>query len=191
MLLMLALLMSVGGTSAQGVDSDAASRCMDFGSDGRLKHGVAWSLRLPHDLEVRLSPEGAAASEASYRWNISAGPHGEARDFLWVVSPPFQTAPHRVIGAAYGLTARQSVEISRKFRFVLTTPEYDEALAVVEGEAASEQKIAKLERLGKGSLTLKVTKYELRDGIETPFGVIDGLEWIEFTGRACVPANAR
>jgi len=114
-------------------------------------------------------------------------PRSERRDFLWVVSPPFRTAPHRLIGAGYGLTARQSVELQREFRFVLNERDYDEASAIVENEPASQQKMAKLGRLGKGSITLAITKYEVRDGIKTPQGSIDGFEWIEFEEQACVP----
>jgi hypothetical protein len=92
-----------------------------------------------------------------------------------------------MIGAGYGLTARQSTQIQRSLHFVLDHRDYDEAAAIVESEPASDVKQAKLERLGKGSLILTITNYEVRENIKTPYGDIDGLEWIEFEGRACLP----
>jgi hypothetical protein len=44
----------------------------------------------------------------------------------------------------------------------------------------------KIERLGKGRLTLAVTKFDLRQ-TATPQPFAEALDWIEFSGEACVP----
>jgi hypothetical protein len=160
--------------------------CVTFWSHGRLQHGLGFSAPLPRGLELRLSPE-RAADNLSYSWNILVKEPAGTDDFLWVVSPPFQTAPHRMIGAGYGLTARESVQIQRGFRFVLNQAAYEEAVQIVQTEPAVPAKLAKLERLGQGILALRITAYELREGIKRWHGTHDGLEWIEFDGGACVP----
>jgi len=142
------------------------------------------------NLEFRLSPH-FARDQKPHGWSISVGPVAEAGDFLWVVSPPYQTAPQRIIGAGYGLTAAESVQIQRQLYFVLDQSDYDRAAAIVEREPASDTKREKIARLGKGSLDLSITRYKVRTNIKTPSGAIDGLEWIEFEGRACVPRTTR
>lgn len=98
---------------------------------------------------------------------------------MWVVTPPFQTAPQRMIGAGYNVTAKQSAQIPRELRFVLNERGYALAALLYELEPASQRKRAKIRALGKGLLWLEFTGHEL-----APDGT---LAWIEFQGRACVP----
>ena len=86
-----------------------------------------------------------------------------------------------MIGNSYGYRAKESVQIERNLRFVLTEQDYQQALQIVETQPAGPEKMGRLERLGRGVLTLKVTSYSLRS-----VGDHDGLNWIEFEGRACI-----
>ncbi|MCU0251868.1 MAG: hypothetical protein MUE61_16835 [Vicinamibacterales bacterium] len=177
-------LLLAGAAAVQVPASDR--ECVTFASHGRLQHGLDFSVPLPRGLELRLSSE-RAVDDLSDSWDILVKEALGTEDFLWVVSPPFRTAPHRMIGAGYGLTARESVQIQRDLRFVLNRAAYEAAVKIVETEPAGTAKMAALERLGQGTLTVRITGYEVHEGIKHSWGTSDGLEWIEFEGRACVP----
>ena len=87
--------------------------CVAISSHGRLNAGADFVQSLPASLDLRLRADG------SYGWGISVVPRGGERDYVWVVSPPYQTAPHRSFGPVYGLTATQSAQFERELRFVL------------------------------------------------------------------------
>jgi len=44
-----------------------------------------------------------------------------------------------------------------------------------------------IERLGKGSLTLQVTRFGVRMVNAPEIGRMEALRWVEFRGEACVP----
>jgi hypothetical protein len=164
------------GASLPLIQRDLAGdrhECVDISSRGRLRSDSEFAGRLPRGLELHLSPGEIAG------WDLSITRKGSRDDFMWVVTPPFRTAPQRMIGAGYGMTAAQSVQFDRELRFVLNQRDYNAALKVYESELASESKMAKFRALGKGLLMLRFTGHKT---------AADGsLEWIEFTGRACVP----
>jgi hypothetical protein len=150
-------------------------RCVRFQSSGRLAAGTPFQADLLLGLEFRLSAD----------WVISVGPKGRPDlDYLWVVSPPLQVAPHRVIGPAYGITARESLQIKRHFRFVRTQAEYLEAVATIEAQTPDPAR--QLQRLGKGNLSLEITSHQLRDIVPPNGRPVDAFDWITFTGDACV-----
>src|SRR6185503_9397918 len=124
----------------------------------------------------------------SEAWDISVGPVGDtALDYLWVVSPPLRTAPHRMIGAGYGLSARDSARIERPLRFVLTRADYDAARAAIDDTRSAEQTLRELDRLGRGTLSFVITDYRIRDDVPLSDGrTTDAFEWIAFKGQACV-----
>ena len=109
-------------------------------------------------------------------------------DYLWLVSPPLQSAPHRQIAAGYGLTARQSAVIPRPLRFVLTKADYDAARAAIDGNSA-EETLKRMDELGRGRLILKITDYQVHDVVAADGSRTDAFDWIVFTGSACVPAS--
>ena len=158
----------------------AAVDCAGFQSPGRLPAGTAFRAPLVRGLEFRLSAD----------WDISVGPVNEPMmDYLWVVSPPLRTAPHRMIGAGYGLTARESARINRPLRFVVTRAQYTAARAAIDLESAAET-LKRLDQLGVGRLSLTITDFQIRD-IRLPDGRHgDAFEWITFKGEACVPKQA-
>lgn len=97
---------------------------------------------------------------------------------MWVVTPPFQTAPQRMIGAGYNFTANDSVQMPRVLRFVLNDHDYALAMLLHDFQGST-RKLTAFRALGKGLLFLEFTGHQTgRDG---------ALEWIEFRGRACVP----
>lgn len=72
-------------------------------------------------------------------------------DYLSGVSPPLQTAPHRIIGPAYGMTARDSIGLERPLRFV---PTKSVSAAAIEAIALqSLEAPGRLDRLGRGRLS--------------------------------------
>ena len=109
---------------------------------------------------------------------------------MWVVSPPFQTAPHRQLGPVYGLSARESMAFVRELRFVLTDDAYQAALKIVQEEVASPDKLAKLEQLGKGRLTMDVVRFGIRPSARA-VPLSEALDWIEFKGEPVCRSDRR
>jgi hypothetical protein len=155
----------------------AATDCVRFQSPASLAAGMPFRAALLRGLEFRLSAN----------WNISVGPVEEpTMDYLWLVSPPLQTAPHRMIGPGYGMTARESARIERPLRFVVTRADYDAARAAVDLESA-EETLKRLDQLGRGHLSFAITDYRIRD-VTLPDGRQgDAFDWITFKGEASVP----
>jgi hypothetical protein len=150
--------------------------CVRFESPGKLAAGTPYRATLLRGLEFRLSAD----------WNISIGPLEDATDYLWVASPPLRTAPHRMIGAGYGLTARQSARIERPLRFVLTRADYEAARVAIDLESATDS-LKRLEQLGRGRLSFAITDFRIRDVTLHDGRQSDAFEWITFRGEACVP----
>lgn len=169
------------GCAARSGSGDGAARALECATfeSARIQAGESFSAPIGRGLAVRLTPtEGGA-------WRITVAPDGDRdTDYLWVVSPPLQTAPHLLIGNGYGVPAWQSVRTTpRRFQFVTTEEEYDDALDLVQRRGSYEgvdRTVADIERRGKGSLLLWITDFGLRDGE-------DRLDWIGVRGRACQP----
>lgn len=157
--------------------------CVRFASESRLHMGDSYVAHLPRDLEFQLTPDGP------WGWSIWVGssrsPQG---NYAWVVTPPLQTAPHMQIGPGYGLSARDSGEMSpRQYRFVLSREDYESAIRVVRQESL-DAIASEFTRLGKGSLTFAITAFELRPAEFPPeTKLTEALAWIAFSGTACVP----
>jgi hypothetical protein len=153
-------------------------QCVTFATPDRLSAGDSFKKPIGKGLEVRIRWDGRSA------WIVTAGPVGWRDDYLWVVSPPWHTAPHVVIGEGYGVTASQSAQFSpRRFRFVTTAAEYRRARDLVdtaERDAAGRLTVAEIERQGRGTLELWITDFGIN-----PAG--DALTWIRLRGRACRP----
>ncbi|MGE3807932.1 MAG: hypothetical protein AB7K24_24980 [Gemmataceae bacterium] len=169
-------------TAAQVPARTADFDCLRFESSGRLQAGTPFRADLLRGLEFRLLPERGWPA-----WNISVGPKGTALDYLWVVSPPLQTAPHRVIGPAYGMTAHDSLKIERPLRFVLTESDRSAAIAAIELQSA--ETLERLDLVAKGHLSLQITGHEIRNHTMPDGRQVDGFEWITFSGEACVPRS--
>jgi hypothetical protein len=115
----------------------------------------------------------------------------EHQDFLWIVSPPYRTAPHLYIGAGYNLTAHESLTMgARDFHFVINQRDYDEALMFYESFNGasidrSMQLVQQIKRLGKGTLNLAIVDFQVRRRQDRTFtNVIDS---ITFKATACIP----
>lgn len=156
---------------------DVAPNCVRF-TTGRLGQGQSFRQAIGGGLEARLRAEGR------FGWHISVGPSGSPDDYLWVVSPPFRTAPHLSIGPTYGWTASQSAKLSpRKLRFVTSAREYQQAKQLVEratGEPGAPITVDDIERRGRGSLELTIVEFK-----ETEAG--RALAWVRVDGTACRP----
>jgi hypothetical protein len=164
------------GVVARQATSD---KCVSFHSPEKLAAGTPFRAALFRGLEFRLSAE----------WDIRVGPIDEPQmDYLWLVSPPIQTAPHRQIGPGYGLTARQSASIGRPLRFVVTRADYTAARAAIDLKDAGET-LKRMAELGKGRLTLNITDYRIRDVKLADGQPGDAFDWIAFKGEACAPRD--
>ena len=157
--------------------TSSALRCVEFATAEALKAGESFTAPLEEDLEFRLKPW-----EKDAVWLILVGPKDSPLDYLWIASPPFRTAPHRQIGAGFGLTAEQSASMTpRRFRFVTGDAAYERALALYESAgrgAAAPVQARDFEALGAGTLELSIAG----------FGVAgEELAWIKVKGKACLP----
>jgi hypothetical protein len=144
-----------------------AMECVEFASPPQWRPGIVFRATLPRGLELRVDGD------------IKVGPVSEPRrDYLWLVSPPLQTAPQRIIGGGYNLTAEQSVKIPRSLHFVVTEADYQRMFRVVATGPPANLYEAELKRLTLGTLSLTVTDYKLGG---------NDYEWLSFKGEACVP----
>jgi hypothetical protein len=175
------------GTTESGQAGTRAARaqdtkCIRFSSEGRLRHDAPFTAAFPNGLELRLHPDG------DFGWDIAVRRRvGSTVDYMWVVSPPFQTSPQRKIGPGYGLSAHESASFARDLRFVLTDADYEAAVKIIRENQASPEKMAAIDQLGKGTLSIEIARFGLRS-VQGPGGVrAEALDWIEFKGEACVP----
>ena len=158
----------------------AADSCASF-ETGRLTSGASFIRPIGHGLEVRLRAKNGDPGT----WDISVGPVGSKMDYLWVASPPYQTAPHLTIGSGYGGRPVDSARFSpRHLRFVTSKVEYDRARAAVDRalHGSTVVSVKELQRLGHGRLDLSI-----RDFAVNPSS--GQLDWIRVTGRACRPVR--
>lgn len=170
---------------AAGIDArqptSQSEECVDVKSNGRLHRGTSFRADIGRGLEFRLTVE----RESRASWIVSIGPRATIVDYMWPVSPPLQTAPHHFIGAAYHLTAVESAQLTpRRYRFVLTPAEYERVVELIRhpGPDAPRLTAEYLERMGRGTLLLRITGYAPTPGV-------DALDWITFRGRACTPTS--
>ncbi len=170
-----------GATTAKA--SPLTGDCVRFASKGRLRMGDSYVAHLTRELDFHLTPDGP------WGWDIWVGSRRKPQgNYAWVVTPPLQWSPHMMIGPAYGLTARDSATMSpRQYQFVLSEEDFQSAIRVVQQESL-DLIASEFERLGKGSLTLAITGFELRPADFPPeTKLTEALAWIQFTGTACVP----
>jgi hypothetical protein len=155
----------------------AQPHCVSFETPSRVLAGDSFTTPVGKGLEFQLRSERAGT------WDIAIGPAGAPLDYLWIASPPFQTAPHRQIGEGYNPSATESARLSpRRFRFVTTAQEYEEALALYERTRREAPSVTAqdFEKRGKGTLELWITGYGVSDSDRA-------LTWITVRGNACQP----
>ena len=155
----------------------SSMRCVEFATEDQLEAGASFTAPLDGELEFRLK-----GSERNGVWDIRVGPRNSPYDYLWIASPPFQTAPHLRIGSGYGLTAEQSVSMSpRRLRFVTSDDAFVRARAMYE-RARSQAPLGitatDFAALGEGTLELSITGFDVAG---------EELAWIRVKGRACQP----
>ena len=169
--------------STQAQQSSAARECVQFSSNGRLRHDQRFTTPLLRGINLHVTPDGAGA------WGISVShPKSKYGDYMWVVSPPFVTGrAHVQIGPGYGLTAAESL-FDRDLRFVVNDMDYEEAYKFVRGELDVDDPLDQFRRLGRGTLKITFTGHGLRSLPEVPSGE-QALDWIAFTGEACIRAQ--
>lgn len=173
----------IGTSSAQDRGELQKDDCTTFGSRGRLRENEVFSAHLVRGLELRLVPEGR------YGWRIAVNPVADKLvDYVWPVSPPYQTAPHRHIGPVYGLTSTESVSFNRELRFVLTPEHYRTVFdAVTRRPMDIDEVLAMRRRVPTGTLSIVFTGFGVRQVVTQDGTTVDALDWIAFKGEACAP----
>lgn len=154
--------------------------CQNISSNGRLIAGGHWRQPVLDGLELRLdSPE-------DYGWWISLGPINKPSvDYIWAVNPPYRSFEHTIIGANVG-EAKAATAIPRTLRFVLDDEADREASQLIQSDLGYEAMMRRIEVLGAGRLTLRVTGFGSDAGPEA-FDT-ERLSWISVEGTVCVPA---
>jgi hypothetical protein len=163
--------------AALSAPAETDGECVKFGAK-QLRAGVSYTYPLPSDLEFRLPYEGNG-------WSISVGPRDDrAADFLAPVSPPFRSAPHRVIGSGFGVTAQESVGVSlRALRFVLSRRDAQAARDIASAALVGDvQRLKDLDKLATGTITLRITGADADEEL---------VRWLGFDAEACIPLNLR
>jgi hypothetical protein len=147
--------------------------CVQFGAK-QVRAGTSFAFPLPSGLEFRLP-------YASGSWSIVVGPRDDpGADFLAPASPPFRSAPHRVIGPAFGVTAEESVRVSpRVLRFVLSRRDAQAARDIASAALVGDvRRLKDLDKLASGTLTLRITDGDADEEV---------VRWVGFDAEACVP----
>jgi hypothetical protein len=163
--------------AALSAPAETDGECVRFGAK-QLRAGASYTYPLPLDLEFRLPYEGNG-------WSISVGPRDDrAADFLAPVSPPFRSAPHRVIGSGFGVTAQESVRVSpRALRFVLSRRDAQAARDIASAALVGDvHRLKDLDKLATGRITLRITDADADDEV---------VRWLGFDAEACIPPNLR
>jgi hypothetical protein len=175
------------GDERSGGQVHIETECVPFASKGKVRAGTDFRIPLPRGLEFELLPMEQSG------WSIRVGQSAGVIDYMWVVTPPYQTAPHVQIGAGYGLTARESAQIERHLRFVVTHEDYERARGLFtdwsEGRLETEVFQKHRAELRTGTLRLKITDFAIGAPVNTEDPENDVLDWIAFEGEACVPRD--
>jgi hypothetical protein len=179
--MILTCIVTASATRAAAVSSQAASNCVAFSSSKIVRDETA-VFPLQQGLEFRMVKFGLNG------WRIEVGPRGDPRkDYLWAVSPPYRSAPHRQVGPGYGLDAHESATLTpRELRYVVTNADYEKAIALVVQAESGDVDLAGIEALGRGALTLRIAGFGVDEHTAAPFPG-GTLEWVAVTGQGCVP----
>ena len=152
---------------------EADRECVQFGAK-QLRSGTSFTYALPLGLEFRMPADSGG-------WSITVGPLDDrAADFLAPVSPPFRSAPHRVIGSGFGVTPQESVRVSpRALRFVLSRRDAQAARDIASAALVGDvHRLKALDTLTTGTLTLRITDADADEEV---------VRWLTFDAEACVP----
>jgi hypothetical protein len=161
----------------EGGAQAAPDRCVSFAS-GRVQADQSFIHPIGGGLEFRLSAERGGRGA----WHLAVGPVATVDDYLWVVSPPFRSAPHLWLGAAWHVTATQSAQHTPRYlRFVTSRARYKDAAAFADRAMRGTNAGSTVEdivRKGRGTLEFRVIDYRTNSSG-------DGLAWVRVGGRAC------
>jgi hypothetical protein len=167
-LLMLALLMFALGTS------QTAPSCVQFAS-GRILVGHSYVAPLQGNLDFVLGDNRNGG------WTINVMPRfNHTVDYVEVASPPFQVRRHLEIGKGDLSVPELLVFNPRVLHFVTNEVDRERAAAaIIAMQQGAAQNLDLLERLPRGTLTVTITAYSLRD--ENTF------DEIRVAGESCLP----
>lgn len=179
-LILIAVTLAAG--AGQAAERSRPTECVKIERSEKLMAGQSFSFGLPGGFRFDLtaSDEGA--------WDIAVvDPKTPDVDYMWVVSPPYQTAPQRMIAASYGQTAAENASFTRQLRFVLTAHDHKTMFDLLAARAPSDRILESVDGLTTGTLALDVTGFETRTFTRENGTSYEGFAWITFVGEACVP----
>jgi len=142
-------------------------RCSAVEFTATLSAGDSFRRKLD-DLVFRVKP--TKDKGFCYGW-IFTLEDAAGHDFIYPVNPPLRLNPLQFLGCSYGLTAQQSLEMSRSLRFLLSESDYLQLDPLVmnalwpgdapDPEHAAERYLQALGTVNTGILRLKVVHFEV------------------------------
>jgi hypothetical protein len=162
----------------------SAKACVQKTISGSVARGETFTAPINKTLEFRLVSDHNGGG-----WFIWVGSANE--DYVWVVTPPYQSDNGSTVGPAYGHTAREAVRNTpRRFAFVFNSSDLLRGRKAVDSwlhgndndPVTIKKNIDLLDNLRTGSLVLSIVGSRITDS-PAP-GVIES---IKFRAVTCVP----
>lgn len=166
----------------------AQSYCKSASFTAEIKSGETFNRALGDGLSLVLLPSPDPSNPVGYpeQWTIyvqkfsNHNYEADGPDYIYPVNPPLRGNPSQIIGAVYGLTVKESLELRRSLFFLLNPQDYEKMKAltvaalwpytVAEPEKTSERYLNGLSKVALGELKFKVLDYELGDAIAVKQG---------------------
>ena len=168
----------------------AQSHCKSSSFTAEIKSGETFNRALGDGLSLVLLPSPDPSNPIGYpeQWTIYVhdrklqhrNPNIDDADYIYPVNPPLRGNPSQIVGAVYGLTVKESLEIQRDLFFLLNPQDYEKMNAltiaalwpytVAEPEKTSEKYLNGLSKVPLGELKFTVLDYELGDAIAVKQG---------------------
>ena len=161
-----------------------AQQCRQAKFNGRVEGGDTFNQPLGSDLEFEIWPLRNEGGE------IKVEPHGFAKDWAYVVTPPWRLGNAQWMGNGYGETVRYQLSYLHEIRFVLTAADYERMFTLVrdglwpynakDPEHVGDAYLDALGRVPTGLVAIKPTGYD-------KLGASDQARWMEFEATVTVP----
>jgi hypothetical protein len=156
----------------------AAPPCSAVSLNITLKAGDNYKQRV-NDLTFKVNTWEPKSGEAEWIFSLE---DADGHDYIYPVNPSLRFNPSQYLGAAYGVTARESLSRNRELRFLLIKGDYDHFWPFVtkalwpysapHPDKATQEYFTELGKLRTGLLRLKIVKSDV-----TPDDVVRSAEF--------------
>ncbi|PYV17196.1 MAG: hypothetical protein DMG21_09050 [Acidobacteria bacterium] len=171
------------------VQKPAEPACKSIALNFSLKAGENYKQRV-NDLTFKTKTWEPKSGEAEWTFSLE---DADGHDYIYTVNPPLRFNPSQFLGAAYGVTARDSLSRNRESRFLLNKGDYDRFWPFVTNslwpysaprpDKAADEYWNALGKLRTGLLRLKIIKSDV-----TPD---DAIRSAEFLVELVAPSDFR